>query len=42
MDNLIDLIYVEGDPMLTVVKLILILCMLEFAAVICSYLGGIK
>jgi hypothetical protein len=42
MNEFVDLIYVDGDPMLTAVKLVFVLACLELFAVACSYLGGLK
>jgi hypothetical protein len=42
MNELVNLIYSEGDPILTAVKLVLVIACLELFAVACSYLGGMK
>lgn len=42
MNELINLIYVDGDPILTVVKLIIVIMFLELFSVVCAFLGGIR
>ena len=42
MQTLIDLLYVPDDPMQTLVRILFLVIALDFFAVICSYLGGLR
>lgn len=42
MNSLIDMFYVDGDPIRSVIGLCVFLVVLEFGAVICAYIGGMK